>query len=99
MKFRGSNSKFYQESSNIIKCLDIYKDINYMKLLTRETLILIFLILEENRAKRKVMKYNWHNDVLMFPNLVVPRLEERENIIHFIHERLGILMNNRLLHR
>jgi hypothetical protein len=34
MKFGGSNSKFYQENSNILKCLDIYKDINYMKLLT-----------------------------------------------------------------
>jgi len=59
----------------------------------------MFLILEEDRAKCRVMKYNWHNDVLMFPNLMVPRLEERENIVHFIHERLGILMNNRLLQR
>jgi hypothetical protein len=59
----------------------------------------MFLILEEDRAKRKVMKYNWHNDVLMFPNLVVRRLDERENIVHFIHERLGILMNDRLLQR
>jgi hypothetical protein len=59
----------------------------------------MFLILEENRAKRRVVKYNWHNDVLMFLNLVVLRLEERENIVHFIHERLGILMNNRLLQR
>lgn len=36
-----------------------------------------------------VMKYDWYNDVLMFFNLVVPRLDEKENIVHSIHEKIG----------
>jgi len=54
---------------------------------------------EKDRAKRRVMKYNMHNDVLMFHNLVVLRLEERKNIVHVYTKRLGILVNNKLLQR
>jgi hypothetical protein len=45
--------------------------------------------IEKDKAKCMVMKYNWHNDVMMFFNLVVPKLDERENIIHVIHEDIG----------
>jgi hypothetical protein len=61
-----------------------------MKLLTKGNINSSDLnFAKKNRAKRRVMKYNWHNDVLIFPNPVVPRLEEKENIVHFIHEEIG----------
>ncbi len=61
-----------------------------MKLLTRGDINFgVSNSAKKDRAKRKVMKYNQHNDVLMFHNLVVPILEERESIVHVIHNEIG----------
>jgi hypothetical protein len=46
-------------------------------------------IMEKERAKCKIMNYNWHNNVLMFQDLMVPRLEERDEIVNMIHEEIG----------
>jgi hypothetical protein len=32
------------------------------------------------------MNYNWHNDVHMFQDLVVPRPEKKDEIVNLIHE-------------
>jgi hypothetical protein len=77
MKIGKFDLEFDQESSDTQKCLDIWKDVNYMKLFTRRNInSSVFDSAKKDSTKHKVMKYNWHNDVLMFHNLVVFRLEE-----------------------
>jgi hypothetical protein len=61
-----------------------------MKLLTRRNINYgVSNFVEKDRAKHRVMKYNWHNDVLMYHNLVVLRLEEKESIVNVIHKEIG----------
>ncbi len=59
MKIGKFDSQFDYESLDIQKCLDIWKDVNYMKLLTGGDInSSVFDFAEKERAKRKVMKYN-----------------------------------------
>jgi hypothetical protein len=55
----------------------------------------VFETIKKERAKHKIMNYNWHNDVLMFQDLVVPRLEERNEVVNMIHEEIGHLSEQR----
>ncbi len=45
-------------------------------------------VAKKDKAKCKVMNYNWHNDVLMFQDLVVPRPKKRDEIVNLIHEEI-----------
>lgn len=60
-----------------------------MKLLTRRDINFgVSNFAENDKSKHRVMKYNQHNDVLMFHNLLVPTLEKK-NIVHVIHNEIG----------
>ncbi len=55
------------DQENTQKILDIWMDVNCIKLLTRgDSNAKIFDAVEKERVKRKVMNYNRHNDVFMF---------------------------------
>ncbi len=72
-------------------------DVNCMKLLARRDInAKVFYTIEKERAKHKIMNYNWHNDALMFQDLVVPRLEERDEIVNMIHEEIGHFSEQRI---
>jgi hypothetical protein len=43
---------------------------------------------EKERARCKMMRYNWNNEVLMFQGLVVPKPKEREIIVNDIHANI-----------
>lgn len=68
-----------QDNSRSKKCMDIWKDTNCMRLFTGGNLNSTNCdVVEKARAKRKVMEYYWQNGVLMFLNLVVPKLDDRK---------------------
>jgi hypothetical protein len=59
MKVGKFDLEFDQESLDIQKCLDIWKDVNSMKLLTRKNINSnVSNSAEKDRAKCRVMKYN-----------------------------------------
>ncbi len=90
MKIGKFDSEFDQESLDIQKCLDIWKDVNCMKLLIGGDINFgVSDFVEKDRAKCRVMKYNYHNDVLMFHNSVVPIFKERKSIVHVVHNEIG----------
>jgi hypothetical protein len=65
-------------------------DVNCMKLLIGGDINAeVFDIVKKENTKRRVMNYNWHNDVLMFQDLVTPRFEEKDEIVNHIHEEIG----------
>jgi len=73
-----------QDNSKSKRCLDISKNINYMKLFTGGNLNFTnYDVVEKERAKRKVMEYYWQDGMLMFLNLVVPKLKDREKIVNW----------------
>ncbi len=78
-----------QDNSRSKKCMDIWKYTNRMRLLTGGNLNSTNCdVVEKERAKRKVMEYNWQNGVLMFLNLV-----DRKKIVEISRWGLGTLMN------
>jgi hypothetical protein len=42
-----------------------------------------------DRAKKRVMKYHWLEDILFFQNMVVPKRAEWIMLIENIHEEIG----------
>jgi hypothetical protein len=46
-------------------------------------------VVKKERAKRKVMEYYWQDGVLMFLNLVVLKLDDKEEIGENIHAKIG----------
>lgn len=92
-KEKGANSitsDIDSDKERTQKILDTQMDVNCMKLLaTRNINAKIFDTIEQERAKRTIMNYDWHNNVLMFQDLVVTRLEERDEIMNMIHEEIG----------
>ncbi len=98
MRIGKFDLKFDQKSLNIQKCLDIWKDVNCMKLLTRININCgVSNFEEKDRAKCRVMKHNCHNYVLMFHSLMVFKHEEKENIVHVIHKKIGHLNEQQTL--
>jgi hypothetical protein len=41
------------------------------------------------RAKKKMMKYHWAEDILIFKVLVVPKPEEKRTVIEKIYAKIG----------
>jgi hypothetical protein len=59
MRIGKFDSKFDQEGLDIQKCLDIWKDVNRMKLLTRRDINFGGSdFVEKDKGKHKVMKCN-----------------------------------------
>jgi hypothetical protein len=52
---------------------------------------------EKEKARHKVMRYNWNNEVLMFQGLVVLKPKEREGIVNDIHVEIGHFNEQRTL--
>jgi hypothetical protein len=70
--------------------LDIFEDLLSMKLFTGNILQLYeHPIVDVKRTKRRVMQYQWQEDVLYFQNLVVPRPKDRLYIIRKMHNEIG----------
>jgi hypothetical protein len=44
---------------------------------------------KNEKAKHRVMKYHWNNEILMFQGLVVLRSKERKGVVNAIHEEIG----------
>jgi len=73
-----------QDNSKSKRCPDIWKNINCMKLFTGGNLNFTnYDVVEKERAKRKVMEYYWQDGMLMFLNLVVPKLKDGEKIVNW----------------
>jgi len=51
----------------------------------------------KERARGRIMKYNWNNKVLMFQGLVVPKPKEREGIVNVIHVVIGHFSEQRTI--
>lgn len=73
-------------------------DVNCMELLSKGDInAKIFDVVEKDKEKRKVMNYNWNNDVLMFQDLVVHRPKEKDENVNLIHEEIGYFNEQRIL--
>ncbi len=71
-----------QDNTRSKRCMNIWKDINCMKLLTGGSLNFTNCdVVKKERAKKKVMEYYWQDGVLMFLNLVVFKLDDRNEIV------------------
>lgn len=78
--------------------MDIWKDINYMKLLAGGSLNSTNCdVVKKEKAKRKVMEYYWQDGMLMFLNLVILKLDDREEIVENIHMKIGHFNEQRIL--
>jgi hypothetical protein len=83
-----------QDNSRSKKFIDIWKDTNCMRLLTGGNLNSTNCdVIKKERAKSKVMEYYWQNGLLMFLNLVVPKLDDRKQIVEISTWGFGTLMN------
>jgi hypothetical protein len=47
------------------------------------------MLLRLIRAKRRLLNYNWREDMLFSKDLVVPKPEERQVLVKNIHEVIG----------
>jgi hypothetical protein len=82
----GIETTIGQDNSRSKRCMDIWKYINCMRLLTCGSLNSTNCdVVKKKGAKRKVMEYYWQDGVLMFLNLVVLKLDDREEIVENIH--------------
>jgi hypothetical protein len=71
-----------QDNSRSKRCMNIWKDINCMRPLTNGSLNFTNCdVVEKERTKKKVMEYYWQDGVLMFLNLVVFKLDDRNEIV------------------
>jgi hypothetical protein len=46
-------------------------------------------LVEKERDRRKIMKYNWNNELLMFQGVIVPKPEDRKGILNVIHAKIN----------
>jgi hypothetical protein len=44
---------------------------------------------EMTKIKKKIQNYNWHADQLLFKGSLVPKLEDRKEIIMELHQEIG----------
>ncbi len=73
-----------------LKQMDIWEDKVAMVLLINGHLeVDIHEVSSIKRAKKKVMKYHWAEDILFFENLMVLILEEIRTMIQKIHKEIG----------
>jgi hypothetical protein len=87
---KGIEPTIGQDNSRSKKCMDIWKDINCMRLLTGGSLNSTNCdVIDKEKAKRKVMEYYLQNGVLMYLNLFVHKLDDKKEIVENIHMGIG----------
>jgi hypothetical protein len=68
---------------------DIWEDNNCMELLQGGTLPATVDSLELKRARKRMLNYRWHEQLLYFKGLLVPKLGDRMELVVQMHKDLG----------
>jgi hypothetical protein len=73
-----SNNEEDNEVKEMGKYMDIWKDETCMVLLSKGTLDQVLdVVIEVDRTKRRFLNYHWRKDTLLFKNVVMPKLEDK----------------------